>query len=92
MKIKTEVTHKVDYQELEKTIQEVYGWEFSVVADWEGKNDSQIEMHIDTKTDRGRLNEWIKTGKGDYMTRIIMCDLCANGFIPAGSYVIRISW
>lgn len=65
MAIKQETFFVIAYHELETMIKQVYGKEFSVVADLETSNDCIKEIHVDGKMDNyeaARFNEWAKAG------------------------------
>jgi len=95
MKITTEVTHKVDYSELQQTIEQVYGKKFDILEDMDASNDTSVEVTVQPrcdKFDQERIDKWLKTGETGYLARSLMNDMCLKGHIPEGSYVIRISW
>jgi hypothetical protein len=95
MKITTEVTHKVDYFDLQEEIKRVYEKEFDILEDLNANNDSSLETKVQPKVDKfdqDIIDKWVQTGEGSFLTRALMNDLCAKGHIPEGSYVIRICW
>ena len=97
MKYETVTMYEVAYNELEKAIMETYGRQFNVVADLEESNDSAHRVCVDKAEeldiyDRKRLEDWKATGNVSYMTHIIMQDMVNNGVIPAGDWLIMMSW
>jgi hypothetical protein len=94
---KTEVTHTVQYYDLENFIREETGIkDFEVLADLECSNDTALRWGITGQDildfQREDFQEF-KAGKPkQYMTRCIVENLCAEGKIAPGTYVINISW
>ena len=95
---KTEVKHyKVDYGDWDDFVQEVYGnSRYEIVADEEANNDSCLEFTIKKeelhKYDADKLAKFKNGEYVSYMTRTLMTDLCNQGLIPEGKYLIKISW
>jgi hypothetical protein len=95
MAIKQETFFVIAYHELEDMIKQVYGKEFSVVADLETSNDCIKEIHVDGKMDNyeaARFNEWANYNKEGFVTNLIMQDLSSKGHLLPGNYLIKISW
>lgn len=104
MKIKTKTIHHVDYSELERFIQEVYGFEYEMASDMETSNDTSHEFRVTfveardldnpNSPDSHRLQDW-KSSQGRkqmWGPQLILLDLLRQGKIPEGDYVVRISW
>lgn len=87
---------EVDYGDLDNFISKHYGREFEVVADQEMGNDSSKSLTVKQEPldewERRNLDEWISTGRGGWLLRTIMTDLCNQGLIAPGEYLIEISW
>lgn len=88
----------VDYVDLEGFIEAHYGVDdYSVIADLECKNDSSHTVSVSggklDKYDTKTLNEF-KSGKAEYgcSLHILMQDMCNEGVIEAGDYLINVSW
>jgi hypothetical protein len=87
-----------DAYELEKIIKKEFGHNFELNCDIEGSNDCrhtfgvEKECPYDSEYDRKELAEWIATGKGSYMTRHILNELCRRGKLEAGEYLVDTSW
>jgi len=91
-----EVMISVDYDDLEDLIREVYGKPFQIVADQEWDNDSHYSFAVKKeKLEAGDLDE-LKSFKedGKYMniTNILLTDMCNNGIIDEGEYLIAVCW
>lgn len=98
LKMTTESVHKVEWHVLEDFIIEVYGVTgYSFQADQEAGNDTVHEFSVsDNPLDEyslDRLTEWIGKNAGmSFMTDVILNDMCYLGFIPAGTYLVNISY
>ena len=87
----------IDYAEWERVVAEIYsakGWSF--VADHEGNNDSNYSFDVNGKMDdwdEGHLKEFKKDcNKGGWVTQVLLDDLCRNGIINPGVYLIEVCW
>lgn len=88
---------EVDYSELEVMVKEVYGINYEYPCDMECNNDTSQTFNIDGKIDdyhRMNIKEWLESNgtKGNYMGRELLNDLCANGYIEPGKYLVKVSW
>ena len=89
-----ETVFKVDYRDIEELIEEEYGKRFELVADQLASNDSTIEI-CDVNPDdidEDVIKEFIETGHYSFLLNSLMNDLCKNGHIEAGDYIITICW
>lgn len=100
MKTTKKTILEVDYNELDKSINEflkekgIKG-EFEVVADEELNNDSQKSFLVDGKEDEFFLKydlPDIKKGKFSFKTGTILNWMCIEGKIEAGEYIVDICW
>lgn len=99
LKYRTESYYYVDYDEFDKFVKEIYGvQQFEVAADLESGNDTS---HTFNGIKKKPLSQWdakkiedfkTKDGAVSYTTRTLLEDLCNNGHIPEGNYIIRVSW
>ena len=92
MKTKTITVEKVDYSEVERVIEEHYGFdEYSLPAAEEISNDISLEWDID-----GKVDQWdaasIEERTEKYHTHAYMNDLARQGIIPKAVYLIDVSW
>ena len=97
MEIKTITINALDYYELDQVVARVYGHEWSFVADWEANNEAcYLYEGIDGSSlhpyDQDKLEEFKADGSGIYLTRSLLNDLVTRGEIPAGDYLIVVSW
>ena len=86
----------IDYCDFDSFIERVYGQEFEVVAAEEIGNDSQmlfsnITGKIDS-SEEDKLKEFRKSGEYSYLSRTLLEDLCRQGHIEPGHYLISISY
>ncbi len=97
-KVVTTTVIQVSHSELDTFISKHYGQEFSCCADQEWSNDSIHELSVDGKEnctesyDREPVEEFRKTGQGQWLLSKLMDDLASKGHIEKGDYVIRVSW
>lgn len=87
----------VDYGDLDNLVKEVYNNEdYEFVADEEMGNDSQklykditgsLEDYDEKELERFKSGE-----RHSYNTRVILEDLCRNGHIEPGNYLIKVCW
>lgn len=103
LKTKTVTLHRVDYHELERYVNEFYGIEkdslkrgWSFVADMECGNDTSITFGVDGKIDKWEEQELqkFKTDhrKTGWVTGALLNDLCREGLIVQGEYLIDVCW
>ncbi len=93
----TEPTYEVEYNWLEWLIKEQYGHELCFVAAWEQGNNTSNDVTVEAigpdKWDADELNEFKEQGKYQYGTpRLVMNELCCNGKLAPGRYIVEISW
>lgn len=101
MKYQTRTTNFVNYNDLDRAISEFLkekgakNTEFEIVAYEELGNDSDKAFNIG-KYDWAVLDEKDKQeilrGNLYFRTGVILEWMCAEGKIPAGDYVVEISW
>ena len=98
MKIKTQTIHTVDYNDFESAVNEFFGMEdYSFVASEEASNYSSYDY---TCTGEGadsyeakRLTDWLcgDTYQPPSPTTLLN-RMAAEGAIPTGEYLIKVSW
>ena len=85
---------KVDVWDFDNFIKEVYGHEFSLQADQEFHNDDLVEFILGreelSEYDQETLDIFKSTGRGTYLTYILLQDLVNNSMIDKGRYVISL--
>ena len=96
LEVEQKTVFKVDYNDLDDFISEVYGHRYEIVADEELSNYSSKEFDIKKEVlddyDSKSLQEFIDDGKGQFNARLILIDLCNKGLIEEGDYIIKIYW
>lgn len=97
LKSTTETVIRVEYYDLDSFIQQITNQDFECVAIEEWENDSEHRFIVSGKLTTMDLNSWglFKTGKlsgGVMPVYCILNGLCLDGHIPAGTYLIRVSW
>ena len=87
---------KVDSNDLEDFLEQEYGHNPELMANWEASNGTTKEMNIDgTKDDDDDddIENFKEYGESDYGTpEILMNDLCRQGRIKPGTYFIKFYW
>ena len=97
MEIKTITINALNYYELDQAVSRIYGHEWNFVADWEANDEACYRFNgIDGTPlhpyDQDKLEEFKTDGSGLYLTRSLLNDLVTRGEIPAGDYLIIVSW
>ena len=100
MKIETKITHHVNYNELDRAINEFLKKKgcvktFEFVDHEEMSNDSSKEFVIgqyDFSVPDEKKKKEIIDGKLSWRTNWILEWMCAEGEIPSGNYVVNVSW
>lgn len=98
MEMEEVLYYRVDYYEWERVVNEFYKptpkWRF--VLDHEANNDSYYAFNIIGKVndyDKKELEEFKEdSGNKNWMTNILLNDLCRLGLIPKGNYLIEVCW
>lgn len=88
-----EVTvQQMEYRELESLVKEHYGFDYEFPYTEEMSNDTaatyngingEIDDYYQRKVDSGNLV---------FAGRYFLNRLCKDGYIPAGNYVVEVSW
>lgn len=90
------VTYIVEYRDFEKFVEEVYGvTNYSLPATQEASNDTSITLDVGPGdlVDQDRIDEFVKdNGEKCWMIHDLFADLVKRNILPAGYYVINISW
>ena len=101
MKIVTKTVNFVEYYDLEEFICETYGLcDLSIPEILEASNDTSRQVTVNAGSLDGReidtLQKFIdfegRKSCSLYSLSTVLKDLCNKGLIPAGEYVINISW
>lgn len=97
LRMNTVTVHEVNYADLDDFISFHYGVAFETPCDQEMSNDSDKVLTISKEKldkwdmgcfDKAKIDGCFPGGS----LRPIMTDLCNRGLLPAGKYVIRVSW
>lgn len=88
-----------DYIDLENFIKGVYGQLYEICpceevgsSQYAATYNMTIKKEELSKYDLERLEEFKSTGKGMFILRIILIDLCNRNLLLPGEYVINVSW
>jgi hypothetical protein len=83
---------EVDARDVERCIDAEYGHSFVIEADQELRSDDIIRMTIERgkldERDQQRVADYRETGKGTFLLRDLLGELCDKGYIPEGTYLI----
>lgn len=83
---------KMSEDEIDKLISEAYGIDYILAAYEEACNDSQHTFSVEPEPldeyDRSKLDR----KDFHFMTRSLLCDLCHQGKIEAGDYLVEVCW
>lgn len=96
LKVRTETVHFVDYNDLEDFAKTVYPFlgEYRFAAVQECGNDTDVTFNPSGKPDNFDAKEWKNVVRGGPLSSnyLLMDQLVRDGHIPAGTYVVRVSW
>jgi len=96
MKVNKVTVLKVNYKELDRAISTHYGKPFDVVADQELNNDSEKEINIYPAVlddyERKQVVHFKETGSYNFSLRALLIDMCNEGIVEPGNYLIEVSW
>ena len=97
LKVNKKTVLKVDYNDLESFILDVYGVEYEIAPNEECSNGTNERYVIDKEEireyDRNNLIHWqYGNCNPSFILRTIMIDLCNNDKIEAGEYIVNVSW
>ena len=69
---------------------------FEFVADWEANNDSEYSINVHKEElDNEQIKEvldFVRHNKGDRITGLLLQQLCVEGKIDEGEYLIQVCW
>lgn len=94
---KSETFFLLNYNDVEKLVSDNYfnGEEYGFLYQEECSNDTYMVFHVGS-TPYADWDEYDLKGfterKKEYMTHTYMDALCTDGVIPAGKYLVNISW
>jgi hypothetical protein len=95
LKISTELTHYVEYHDLDAFIAQIYGFEYTVTAAEECGNDTSLSFNVDGSIQPWDEEDFAKLKNHDwvpYRTGMILNFLARDKHIPTGMYVVNVSW
>lgn len=98
MKFTTKTVHAVGFRELEQAVEEFHGVPYSVVLAENAGNDSDHTATLDGSElypwDEHDLSRWKNGGQDNYSPRlhVVMEPMVKAGVIPAGEWLINVSW
>lgn len=93
----TKSTNYIQFSDLENFVKKHYGHTIEIAAMEMCGNDTSLTFYVsDGPVDEDEFQEhaaWLMDGRfWPYGTRNILNQLCTDGYIPAGDYVIEVSW
>jgi len=87
---------EVDWHDFEDLVKKVYGQDYEFVADQECGNDSSHTFSASSKEldeyEAERVKEFKDTGEYNYLAGELFNDLCRQGKIEEGSYIVNVCW
>lgn len=97
LKHRKDVMIEVDYKVLEEFVNKHYNQEdWSFVADQECGNDSHHTFIVENKPldeyQQADVDEFKSKGYGFRITGELLQDLCAQGLIEEGKYIVDVCW
>ena len=92
MKYIEKTVFEVNYGDLDKAISEEFGIEFEIVAHHELMNDVAWTCTVRPEPMEEYYRGRLEGGNFIWMGGILLNEMCHRGKIPAGKYVVEISW
>lgn len=99
MKIKTKIVHEVAERDFNEAVSEFYGGlPYSACLAVEGDNGDSHSVTADGGTldewDAGKLKKWRDSGMEGFSPRpgVVLPEMIRAGAVPAGQYLIDLSW
>ena len=97
LKFEEQTFKVVDFDEAQITINKVYNIDFSIPRDQECSNDIHLTFTVETgqntdKYEKTAIKRLLDGKNETYMLGILLNDMCDKDIIPAGNYLINISW
>lgn len=83
---------EMDYKELDELISKEFGIDYECVAYEEWSNGESHEFAVEPNTLDEYNSNNLKTGKLHYLTSGLLDELCFQGKLEAGDYLISVSW
>lgn len=83
---------KMSDSEIDELISGAYGIDFKFVPYEEACNDSQHTFSVEPEPLSGYNRSKLEQKNFHFMTRSLLCDLCHQGKIEAGDYLVTVCW
>lgn len=88
---------EVGYEKIEALVKRVYGKELEIPDAEELYNNTHLTYEVCKEPfdayEQELLDGFINEGNADYgITRVLLMDMCNKDIIPAGNYLINVSW
>jgi len=94
--MKREIVMMCNCGEIEDIIRDTYGKYYEILSREELNSNSSLTFNCAKgaldQYDRETLDRFIVTGHGDWLLNILVADLCNNGKLAEGKYVMLFSW
>lgn len=93
LKMRTQQTHKVDYQDLNRYIMQVYHLD-NFEGHLESSNDTSWEHTVSGNQRDQKELQYILDKKSCtiHMVGVVLDDLAFQNLIPEGEYIVSVSW
>lgn len=96
MKFTKKTVTEVDYADLEQLIEDTYGHKIELVADQEWCNDTDHCVFIDKGPlddhSKQQVGQFRRIGKHRFAMYPLLQDMCNNGVLQSGEYLISVCW
>ncbi len=94
LSLTTRTYHEVGHLDLERFIREATGQPFDVVDDLECGNDTSHTFHnvVGKVDDERNLKSFLEGRRAAFFTSDLLNYLVREGYLPAGHYIIGVSW
>ncbi len=94
---KTKIIHKIDFDDFDEFIKKHYQKnDFEFCVDQESRNDSSHSFSVSKQPiddyDLKKLNKFKSGQHVEFISSTLLNDLCNQGIIPEGEYIVDVSW
>lgn len=97
LKLEEQTFKVINLDEMQIAINKIYNIDFSIPCDQECGNDIHLTFTVETgqntdKYEKAAIKRLLDGKNETYMLGILLNDMCDKDIIPAGNYLIDISW
>lgn len=98
MDVKVKSYIEVEYDDLDRAVSQAFGQSYEFVANEEANNYSSYPFNdidgapITSEYDQRKLDTFKETGRGTFLARILLNEMCRLELIAPGDYLVKVFW